>query len=205
MNLTQQTYNKIAEDWHRDHSSDDWWVEGTGRLISMLPVRGTVLDVGCGSGVKSKYLTNNGLKVVGIDFSENLIAIARRENLTSEFLIMDMRDVAELNREFDCVFAQASLLHIPRAEVVDVIKKLLKVLKIGGYFYAAVKGVKEDRQEEGIKIEDDYGYEYQRFFSYFRPEEIHQHFVEAGLEVVWENSMKTGNREWIQIIGRKVS
>jgi hypothetical protein len=24
----KSTYNKIAEDWHKNHQQDDWWVEG---------------------------------------------------------------------------------------------------------------------------------------------------------------------------------
>ena len=201
--LTQQTYNKIAEEWHRDHCSDDWWVAGTNYLISLLPIGATVLDVGCGSGVKAKYLTNKGLKVTGLDYSEKLLEIARRENPAIEFVQMDMREVARLDRQFDCVFAQASLLHIPRAEVLAAIKILVEVLKPDGYFYVAVKGVREDRPEEGVKTENDYGYEYQRFFSYFRLEEIKQFFLDAGLEVVWENSSKSENCEWIQVIGKK--
>lgn len=202
-NLTQQSYNKIAEDWYLDHHDDDWWVVGIDYLVSLLPVGATVLDVGCGCGWKARYLRERGFVVTGIDYSENLLAIAERENFGSEFLLLDMHEAAKLNKQFDCIFAQASLLHIPRAEIGSMIKSLSEILKPGGLFYAAVKGIKEDRPEEGIITDTDYGYEFQRFFSYHRPEEMRKHFIDAGLKVVWKNVKKTGNCEWIQIIGKK--
>jgi len=203
MDLTQQTYNKIAEDWYHDHHDDDWWVAGTDHLISLLPAGASVLDVGCGCGWKARYLRERGFVVTGIDYSEGLLKIAEKENPGPEFLLMDMHEVAKLNRQFDCIFAQASLLHIPRAEIGSMIKSLCEILKPGGLFYAAVKGIKENQAEEGIKTENDYGYEYQRFFSYHRPEEMRKHFADAKLEVVWENVKRNGNTDWIQIIGKK--
>lgn len=129
MDITQQTYNKIAEDWYRDHHDDDWWMVGTDHLVSLLPKGASVLDVGCGCSWKARYLHERGFVVTGIDYSEGLLALAERENPGPEFLLMDMREVVKLNRKFDCIFAQASLLHIPRAEIGSMIKSLCEVLK----------------------------------------------------------------------------
>ncbi|MFH1712016.1 MAG: class I SAM-dependent methyltransferase [Patescibacteria group bacterium] len=123
MDQTQQTYDNIAEDWHKNHQADDWWVEGTDKFISLLSSGAEVLDVGCGGGTKTKYLLEKGLSVTGIDYSKGQIAICQREVSGAEFFVMNMRDVAELGKKFDAVFAQASLLHIPKAEVQEVIKK----------------------------------------------------------------------------------
>lgn len=71
----KDTYDKIAEDWHADHNSDDWWQEGTDAFVSLLSPGAHILNVGCGAGHKVKYLTARGFKVTGVDFSENLLAI----------------------------------------------------------------------------------------------------------------------------------
>ncbi len=39
--------------------------------------RGTIVDVGCGSGLTARDLTDSGYSVVGIDVSESLVKIAR--------------------------------------------------------------------------------------------------------------------------------
>jgi len=202
MNL-KDTYNKIANDWYNDHKADDWWVDGTDTFVSFLNDNKTILDVGCGAGVKSKYLTGKGLNVTGIDFSEKLIEIAKREVLGAQFHVMDMKDVSNLGIKFDGIFAQASLLHIPKKEIAGVLTGLLSCLISGGYLYAAVKGTRPDGKDEEVLKENDYGYQYERFFSYFTMDELKKHFFDLGLSIVYENSKLVGKTTWLQIIGKK--
>ena len=112
MNL-KDTYNKIAEEWNRTHQTDDWWVEGTERFVSFLKPGDLVLDVGCGPGTKSKYLIGKGLRVFGIDLADKFIKIARQKVPEAEFAVLDMQEMEKLEKNFDGIFAQASLLHIP--------------------------------------------------------------------------------------------
>jgi SAM-dependent methyltransferase len=46
---------------------------------------GTVVDLGCGSGMTARELRNAGFEVVGIDLSESLIALARERLPDVEF------------------------------------------------------------------------------------------------------------------------
>lgn len=203
MNL-KETYNRIAEDWHRDHTGDDWWVAGTDSFIQELPHGGRVLDVGCGSGTKSKYLADRELKVIGIDISNGLLDIARREEPRAEFRELSMTDLDSMSETFDGVFAQASLLHIPKKDAGDVVKKMANRLVPGGFLYIAVKESREDKPDERVEREDDYGYEYERFFSYFTMEELEQYLTGAGLEIVSksQNPNPSGKTVWLQIIGK---
>lgn len=203
MNL-KNTYNKIAGDWHKDHIDDTWWVKGTDAFISFLQPGARVLDVGCGGGTKSKYLVEKGFRVVGIDFSEGMIEIARREVPEAEFAVMDMGDLSRLDREFDGAFVQAALLHIPKKEVHSVLREFLSRLKPNGYLYVAVKEKNADQAEEEVKRENDYGYEYERFFSFYTLDELKQYFLDAGLEIVSEDVVPSGKTRWISVIGKKL-
>ncbi len=202
MDDLRTTYDKIARDWTKAHESDAWWVEGTNKLISLLPLGGSVLDVGCGSGVKSEYLAQKGLAVVGVDFSGEMVKLATHRVPNGKFLISDVRDVSKLDRMFDGIFAQAVLLHIPKREISDVIAGLKQKLKPAGYLYIAVKEQRPGKPEEEIVTENDYGYEYSRFFSYFKLDEVKDYARAAGMDIVYENVTTSGKTNWLQVIGR---
>ena len=199
----KSTYNRIAEDWFKDHHGDTWWVEGTDKFVSFLKPGALVLDVGCGAGVKSKYLLDKGLNVVGVDFSEKMIEIAQREVSGATFRVAEIKDLSGLKEDFDGILAQAVLLHIPKSEAGAVVKGLRDKLMNGGYLYIAVKQKREDGKEEEMLKEDDYGYEYERFFSYFTLPEIQKYVSDAGMEMCYENVALSGHTNWIQVICRK--
>jgi SAM-dependent methyltransferase len=199
----QDTYNRIAEDWFKDHQSDSWWVEGTDAFVSMLPKRALVLDIGCGAGVKSKYLSEKGLAVIGADFSEKMIEIAKREVPTGDFRVADITNLSTIPETFDGIFAQAVLLHIPRADASAVVSGLAQKLKNGGYLYLAVKEKRPEGSEEETLQESGYGYDYERFFSYFTLPEIKDYAARAGLQVRYEDVSRTGHTNWIQVVAQK--
>ena len=158
MSLNKDTYNHIAKDWHEDHKNDDWWIAGAEEFASHMKPNGTILDVGCAGGFKSKYFIDKSFKVVGIDIAEEFIKIAEEEVPEGEFHVLQMEKVTELNQTFDGVLAQASLLHIEKKEAFNVIDKLASVLNSGGVFYIAVKSIRPGNLDEEIVEEDDYGY-----------------------------------------------
>lgn len=206
MNL-KETYNKIAKEWHKDHQPDDWWLSGTDTFISFLKAGDLVLDVGCGGGTKSKYLMSKGLKVVGIDISEGMIEIAKKEVPEGKFMVMDLLEVSSLEERFDGIFMQAVLLHIPKKDAQIILEKIVGKLKHSGYLYIAVKEKLPNGIDEEVKIDNDYGYDYERFFSYYTIEELRSYLEFLGLDVVFEDNNPSSRTlrasSWIQIIGKK--
>lgn len=201
----EEAYDLTAEDWHRDHSSDNWWLAGTDEFISRLPPGGSVLDVGCGTGVKAKYLLAHGLRVTGTDISAKMLAIAEREAPGGVYHKLSMSELDTLSETFDGVFAQASLLHIPKADAGGVVRQMAERTKPGGLVYVAVKEAREGKPAEEVVHENDYGYDYERFFSYFTMAELEQYLMDAGMRVVWHsrNQHPSGKTVWLQIIGQK--
>lgn len=198
----KQTYNKIALDWTKDHAKSDWWAEPAHIFLQYLKPKDKILDVGCASGLKTKYLIEKGFKVTGIDFSEEMIKLAKEHCPEAEFYVRDIKE--PLNLEiFDAIFAQAVLLHIPKVEFLKVLENLNNNLKSGGYIYLAVKELKEGEQEEQTVIENDYNYEYERFFSFFTMPEIKNYLAKLDIKILHDTIIPRGQTNWIVVIAQK--
>jgi 2-polyprenyl-3-methyl-5-hydroxy-6-metoxy-1,4-benzoquinol methylase len=196
------TYNKIAEDWFKDHNGDTWWQKETDYLISLLPAKASILDIGCGAGHKTKYFKEKGFVVTGGDFSEKMVEIATREVPEASFKVIDLYTLDTLAEQFDCVFAQAVLLHISKKDVPLVLQNIKHVLKPNGLLYIAVKEVWPETPAEEILEEHDYGYTYERFFSYFTTPELEAFLRKSEFSIVHSTIERVGKTNWIQIIAK---
>lgn len=200
----KSTYNKIAKDWMEDHHTDTWWIDGVDKYLSYFNPKASILDVGCGAGENSKYIIKRDFLVTGIDFSEEMINLAKQQVPTGTFFIKDIKQPLDLEILFDGVFAKAVLLHIPKKEIINVLENITAPLKQNGYLYVAVKEIKTGQLDEEIVKENDYGYEYERFFSYFTLEEIKSCLTKIEMKIVYETVTSSGRTNWIQVIAKKV-
>ena len=99
-------------------------------LLAWLPtsLRGTrVLDAGCGTGALALALAGRGARVVAVDLSPTLVALARRRTppgLASriEYHAGDMLDAAD--GTFDHVVAMDSLIHYGAPDLVAGVRAL---------------------------------------------------------------------------------
>lgn len=81
MNL-KLTYNTIAKDYYREVSQKtQWWCQTQTAiaLFEQLPKRARVLDIGCGPGIQAREFIKRGYHVVGIDFSEEMVRLAKKK------------------------------------------------------------------------------------------------------------------------------
>ncbi|MGI6486052.1 MAG: class I SAM-dependent methyltransferase [Tepidanaerobacteraceae bacterium] len=93
-----------------------------------------VLDVGCGTGNFSLKLARMGLKVTGIDISDNMLKVAenkaRAEGLIIDFINMDAHDMKFEDNSFDAVISMAVIEFICEPE--KTLKEMFRVVKKGG-------------------------------------------------------------------------
>lgn len=78
-------------------------------------VKGSLLDVGCGTGENALFFAEKGHEVIGVDFVDHAVDEARRKakqrHLRAEFLQMDALKLKELGRTFDSVI-DCGLFHV---------------------------------------------------------------------------------------------
>ena len=89
------------------------------RFLPLLPEQAHVLDAGCGSGRDAVAFAKLGYRVTAFDASPALVALAE-SHLRRPVQCLHFQDIA-WRETFDGIWACASLLHVPAAELPDVI------------------------------------------------------------------------------------
>jgi SAM-dependent methyltransferase len=122
------------------------------RFLPQLPDQAHILDAGCGSGRDAIAFANLGHQVTAFDASPALIALAETQ-LGQPVHCLRFQDIT-WQEQFDGIWACSSLLHVPAAELPDVMQRLCNALKPGGILYASFKYGSCEREHQGRRFTD---------------------------------------------------
>jgi cyclopropane fatty-acyl-phospholipid synthase-like methyltransferase len=108
------------------------------RLADSGSIRGSVLDVGCGTGEHALLAANLGLEATGVDLSPTAIDTARRKaadrNLNAEFLVWDVLDLPALERQFDTVLDSGVFHVFDNEDRARFVQSLQAAIRPGGRY-----------------------------------------------------------------------
>lgn len=127
-----RVYDLIAEDYAAEFSKPSIMMDD---FLSLLPSGVKLVDIGCGHGIDCANAHSKGFDIIGIDLSEQMLSIARRNHLNIDFQLADMRKLNLPHREFDGVISSCSLIHVPKDEVPKTLRQIADLLKKGGLLY----------------------------------------------------------------------
>jgi SAM-dependent methyltransferase len=106
-------------------------------FLAQLPAGASILELGCGAGGDTAEMLARGFDVRPTDGSPEMADIASKHlGRTVKTLLFHELDEVEA---YDGVWANACLLHVPRAGLADVLARIWRALKAGGVFYASYK------------------------------------------------------------------
>jgi len=177
--LTLEHYNRRAEDfWEgtRDHDVSQNIAALLQSIEAVPPF--AILDLGCGPGRDLETFKRLGHLATGLEGAERLAAMARAysgcEVLQQNFLELDLP-----GGQFDGVFANAALFHVPSQELPRVLRELHATLKPGGVLFSSnprgdgQEGWNGDRYSAFHDLEAWRGYmtaaEFIELAHYYRP------------------------------------
>ncbi|MGQ0737760.1 MAG: class I SAM-dependent methyltransferase [Bacteroidota bacterium] len=140
MSIQNNDFSKLEyEGWQRVAGKYlDNWANLTQQFIDpLLNAAGVkkemkVLDVACGPGIVSKKIHERKAFPVGIDFSPEMIKLAKSFYPYIEFHEGDAQELQFGDTMFDAVVMNFGMLHIPRP--LQAMKEAYRVLRNGGKF-----------------------------------------------------------------------
>jgi SAM-dependent methyltransferase len=122
------------------------------RFLAHVPAGGAVLDAGCGSGRDALAFSQAGYAVTAFDGSAELARLASA-NTGLPVRHMTFAGMA-WDAAFDGVWACATLLHLPLAELPAAFAGIARAMKPGGVFYASFKEGDGERFARGRHFTD---------------------------------------------------
>jgi superfamily II DNA or RNA helicase/HKD family nuclease/protein-L-isoaspartate O-methyltransferase/SOS-response transcriptional repressor LexA len=136
MTHTTHYYNQHAEAFFQSTIDVDMGPLHA-RFLQHVQAGGRILDAGCGSGRDAKAFQDLGHAVDAFDASTELARLAS-QHLGQPVAVHGFLDL-DAHQVYDGVWACASLLHVPEAEVPTALHKLWAALKPNGVLYVSFK------------------------------------------------------------------
>jgi len=146
MTSTQKYYEKNAKQFIEETLDKEMHVQ---YALFEKYIQGTssILDAGCGSGRDSLYFKNRGHHVTAFDNSQQMCSYASGL-LGQKVLHLDF-EALDFENCFDAIWASASLLHISKKQMPNILQKLARSCKDKGILYASFKYGENEFIKEG--------------------------------------------------------
>ena len=162
------------------------------KFLKYLKIGSDILDAGCGSGRDSVAFKQLGYHVTAMDASPEICKEAEKV-LGQKVLCKTFEELDDKN-VYDGIWACASLLHVPKERMEDVLCRLKRALKDGGVFYASFKYGDEEKVVNG------------RLFSNYDERSLRVLMSENGFEILElfvTQDVREDRREetWVNVVG----
>jgi SAM-dependent methyltransferase len=162
-------------------------------FAACVPAGSRVLDAGSGPGRDCAYLAELGFRPVALDLAREMLIEGRSRGLAAPPVQADLRRLPFADGSFPGVWASASLLHLPRTDLVPTLHELARIIGRGGLYLALKEGQGEAWQERPGGP---------RFFRYYQMDAVEAALRAAGFEVVtrWSGPPGPDGYPWLNLI-----
>jgi cyclopropane fatty-acyl-phospholipid synthase-like methyltransferase len=122
-----------------------------------------VLDIGCGTGISSKFMGELGAEVIGVDISDELIKFAKNKSAHQNvsYIVEDATQI-NLQMSFDAITIIDSMEHIPREKIDDFVKSIYRHTSKDTIVYLNIpdgrfqRYIKKNHPEKQQIVDEDY-------------------------------------------------
>lgn len=152
-----------------------------------IPPTSRILEPGCGTGRNSIFFAKNGLRVTGVDSSENALKIAdeeaRKAGVEISWVLADITNIKAEFKDavFDAVFSNYCLHLLSEPERYAAVGEINRLLVVGGIVVASLLSTEDDGFRKGREVAPN-TYEVD---PEGEPGKIHYFFTEAAARLLF--------------------
>ena len=178
--VTIETYNKSAMNFQNKFMSMDLYNDTYDRFCDMIDKKDTdIFEIACGPGNITKYLLTKrpDFKITAIDLSPKMIELAKINNPTVDFQIMDCREIGMIKKNFDAIMCGFCLPYLSREESAKLITESYKLLNTNGVIY--ISTMEGDYEKSGFETTSFSGQE-KVYVHYHQEDYLKNKLLESG-------------------------
>ena len=122
-----------------------------------------ILELACGPGNITKFLLEkrSDFKILGTDLAPNMIELAKINNPSANFELMDCRAITSLSKNYDGILCGFGLPYLSKEEAIQFIKDASRKLNNNGILY--ISTMEDDNSKSGFKTGSTGDKMYQNF------------------------------------------
>ncbi len=184
-----QKYDLIADDFAAMRDSFNTEKKYLDLLKNYLKPADEILDLGCGHGFLASYLLEQQFKVTGVDASEKLLKIARKNNPKMTCLYGDIQSI-KIDKKYDAIVEWWCLFHLNKQDQLQMFKRFSDWLKPNGI----LEFTTGDSDHEAI---DSTMLNQPLFFCSHLPGIYEKALKENGFEILLKESDQETHLVWI--------
>jgi len=147
-----EIFNKLAKEYQEKFMNVDAYAPGLDFFCRQIKKEGAeILELACGPGNITRYLLNKrpDFKILGIDLAPNMVSLARINNPTARFEVMDCKTIGSLEKAYDALMCGFCLPYLSKEDALKLIKDAAQLLKPGGVLYLST--MEDDYSKSGLK------------------------------------------------------
>ncbi len=169
---TFETWNKVASLYEDKFMNLDLYNDTYDFICnSITKDRAKILEMGCGPGNITKYLLSArpDFDIFGIDIAPAMIELAKKNNPTARFAIMDLRQIDEIKTKYDAIICGFCLPYLSQTDSQKLITDCYSLLNEEGLVYISFVEGSPDESDFKTASSGD-----RTFFYYYRLDDLIQ-------------------------------
>ncbi|WP_028551720.1 class I SAM-dependent methyltransferase [Paenibacillus sp. UNC451MF] len=186
-----QYWNHIYTDLELSRPEyDEWLIKHESILEGSRNI--PIIDLGCGAGGDSLFLTERGYRVIACDWSEEALSKLQLHIPLAETCKVDLREeLPFLSDSAQVIIADLSLHYFSWKKTELILQELQRVLLPGGHLLCRVNSIHDIHfgAGEGIEIEPNYYEQNGQYKRFFDKDQVIQLFKRWSLVYYLETTM----------------